>query len=126
MKKEIKRRHPKASDFVLTWAVSAAAIAMPLTEGGLFNLANYIVLLYGWLFGVLLFIAMFAGPLEKLPTSKRWQRIITDVPRIAGIAVLVYSGFYLHASLLVACWLFALTIYGITKRAYEEQESAKE
>jgi len=123
-KKIIEPRKVKASDFILTWTVTAAAIAVPLTDGGWFNLANYTVLFYGWMFGVLLFIAMLSGPLEKLPVAKPWHHALTDIPRFFAIGFLIYSEYYWHGSLLVCCWLFASAVHGNTKRAYEEQQAS--
>ena len=121
--KKITLRQPTVKDFALTLFISACGIAIPSVDGGLFNIANYSILFYGWLFGTLLFFGMFMKHLDELPDIKPWHKLVTSVPRVAAILSLAYAGFFWHASLLVSCWLFGAVIYRKTKTAYEEQSA---
>ena len=93
-------------------------------DGGLFNLANYSVLLYGWLFGFLFFVVSFTKHLDSFPDIKPWHKYVTQIPRLIAIMLLIYFGFYWHGSLLVFCWMFSAVIFGKTRSAYEDQQDA--
>ncbi|MAX53487.1 MAG: hypothetical protein CMH22_16040 [Methylophaga sp.] len=120
----ITLKKPTIKDFLVHWYISACGIALPFVDGGLFNVANYSILVYGWLFSVLFFGACFMKHLDTLPDITPWHQVVTSVPRIACIMLLIYFEFYWHASLLLCCWMFAAAIVNKTKTAYKEQENS--
>lgn len=78
--------------YISAVVISASAWAMPVTDGGLHNLASWTVWAFAWFATVVFTLAIFAKPIDQVTeTPKTWE-IVSRIASWGAVGWLAYHG----------------------------------
>lgn len=118
----INYEKPKPHAYAIGAIVTAAAIALPITDGGWHNIAEFVAWGWAWFSSITLFIMLFMGPLDSLSDAPKVYKWIASGARLFAIAWLVYHGYHLLGALMLFAYFAAWIKVEHTRRAMESEE----